>query len=210
MEKYLTFEEREKIIRKEWFPKHEVRWYRYQNHNIYTDDKKRPPDDIMFYHWRNPKHPMTYLVNYCFVRNILFVSGDIGEATYKFSDFVTMNGVANCNVDYFSSKCTSSEYGREYKQWDTPSAVKWFKEFMKREDIVDREEIQEFLKEGLEIMEGEYYGSEWKEFILNHAYGVLDSEDSSYLSDIGMRVSWRCQGHLVGLKMINEQLNKKN
>lgn len=61
-------------------------------------------------------------LEYIYHNGRLFVSGDLGAATYVWYGTDTLEWVSGLNAGYFAGKCEASESGRGYKKWDADRA----------------------------------------------------------------------------------------
>ena len=71
--------------------------------------------EILF--WQKPGTSNCY-VRYCRFGLYLMVTGDLGDAIYKWGDTPTISWIADLDLGYFTGKCIASENGRGYKEWD--------------------------------------------------------------------------------------------
>jgi hypothetical protein len=187
----------EKMIRERWFPGHIA---------------KRIPQaesaGIEVIRWRKPGTSV-YFISYMIRGPYLIVTGDVGDAIYRFSENLSLDLLVACEVDYFASKCTASENGRCYPSWDPDAATAYLEEWIKGgiddEDIEKRRrslcsensaftacQWKEDWKDWLEVFGSGAFGPDWIEF-----------------GEIGRAVDIRCMGHLIGLKMACAQLREQ-
>ncbi len=154
------------------------------------------------------KRPGTgfYYIEFIMHNNYLHVTGDVGEATYWWSDRHDLAWVASCDLGYFHSKCTASPNGRDFKQW-TKALVKARAEEA-LEELEDEKHRKRFYKwKGHHYMDTEF---EWLEWLRSTARGVDEStkgehffgeEYLRHMPGIGYDVDVRCQMHLAALKL---------
>jgi hypothetical protein len=184
----------EQLIRSRWFPNHVA--------------SLSLAGNIQELFWRNPDSG-TYHVQYFLHQNVLFVTGDIGEAVYKWSSPIPeFRWIANCDLDYFAGKCTASESGVGYKEWDASEVTEWLGCY-RTED----EEFDAYCQAQAENADDCAFDSvqtkgDWEQFLTREGeelFGV----DWWELLDIGMRIAMRAHGHLVGIRMAIEQLESR-
>lgn len=91
----------------------------------FTDHRAtcRATGDILDIEWQNPldihwRRPDTGNYAMCFIihRNVVIVTGDVGDAIYGFSQPLTMARLVTFDWHYFWGKCMASETGRKYEQ----------------------------------------------------------------------------------------------
>jgi len=187
-----------KEIRESWFKNHEVKITEFEldGWNAIID-------------WRNP-NDCYFAVRYIIILGgILYVSGDIGEAVYKWYNPISLPSLATFNLDYFSEKCTASPTGPGFLVWNRELVVEQINE-VKKDRIYDAEyskyEIELAAKKAMECVDTQEY---WCEFLgYNIAFHLFGSEPMEF-ADAGLEPEMRCLAHLEGLKMIQERLKKR-
>lgn len=133
-----------------------------------------------------------YYIKYLIQYNTLYVTGDVGNAIYQWSDQINFNFISNCNIDYFKSKCVASEHGRKYEEWDP----QWAKYQINKQYKKFAKELEEgLLSHDLMVQYLEYSLANYD----------LDTEQLCALSNIGFRTSIRCVFHLTGIKLCKEK-----
>lgn len=211
----------EKEIRENWFKDHEAT-IEHHNENLTTIT------------WRK-KGTSIYYISYIIRYNTLFVTGDVGDAVYGWPDRISLEWLAGCDIHYFNGKCAASESGRGYKDWDSKIAEKEWKRqveerFEELKDNIaydrsidnDEEEnkrlahVEELYEEHESLLEHATSSidslQEWVHFMVeeqNTLYEIFGDDWASGLSTIGEVIDNRCLSHLIGLKMIQEKLNKE-
>lgn len=182
MKDYYT--KRQKVIREEWFKDHAPT---FSDHG---------PFKMLL--WRHPDST-NYYVRYIIHSNVLYVSGDIGEAVYIWGQALTWEWLAGLNLDYFAEKCEASETGRDYVGWDERYGNARLKE-LPQSDPATYKKLVELLD--IENCGIDHNRGEWEHRIHQHGWDITDdSETLSHLCEIGQVVNLRCQGHLVGIQM---------
>ena len=182
--------------RTEWF----------KNHVATAHEFRTNVQELKAIDWGNPNGGSTYWMRYIISGATLIVIGDTGDAVFQWSERVTWEFLAGCDLHYFHSKCQASEMGRKFMHWDnrvfSTHADDWMiqNQFSEstREKVLQaaaatsRDELMVWLA-------GDY-----------HPKGcVLD--DPMYKADLlslGDVIHPRCIGMWVGLKMIHEQISK--
>lgn len=127
---------------RDWFLKHIAKFSTYRN----EQDER-----IEFLFWTRPDSSI-YRIRYMIYHNLLFVSGDVGEAIYRWSSEISFSWLAGLDYSYFSGKCQASEVGRDYISWDQDKAVKNLKDYLREQiiDEIDTGEIEDNLISALE------------------------------------------------------------
>ena len=77
--------------------------------------------DVEWLSWREPGTNI-YAIIYLQMGPFLFICGDVGEATFSWSESHDLAWIASCNLDYFLSKCRASESGTRFEIWDEKKA----------------------------------------------------------------------------------------
>lgn len=182
----------EKEIRTTWFPNHVAEVL-----NLATDTG---PTIIQ---WRNPGTTI-YLVRYLLYSNSLIVLGDIGTAIYKFDCAIDVDFFDAMSVDYFSSKCSASEFGLLYRSWCVERAKDSLKNW-----IADGSSTKEIESRRRALVPSAFQAAEnegsWRNWLGIYGRTVFGYAWYTY-ADVGSEVDIRCMGHLIGLQMANEQL----
>jgi len=192
---------REEELTQHWFKDNEVSYY---------SGIVILPDGVELERliWRKPK-TTCYYTQYLRVGQYLMVTGDIGEATYWWTETNNLQWMSQLDLGYFSSKCTASETGRGYHEWDQDLAVHKLKATVT--DIAEglpgtceantkrlMHELHEYCAFScLSCAE------EWNGWCVENASNVFGSDWREQLGGLGDRINLRCQGHLLGLKMVN-------
>lgn len=189
------YENREKDIRKRWFPNHVAKFTSAEIGKAALT-------------WRHPNN-INYYCRYLIEGQFLIVVGDIGEAAYGWSDLITWEFLAGLNLDYFAGKCSASEFGRGYKEWDNDVARYKRKESIYEltvKENISKADLQELaILELLEEHDRHAYHKAGAEYYDESG----DAEGASAISRMGEVIALRCQAHLVGIQMAWEQANKK-
>jgi len=158
--------------------------------------------DIEVLTWKKPG-TNNYMIKYIVSGNTLCVYGDLGEAIYQWSQNISFEWLSGLDLSYFKGKCQASEVGRDFREWDDRTAIKFLKDMEK----------QEYFKwSDLEYLGGteSLYGSrDWEEWLRENGSEVFGEDYWDWAYGIGYRVNIRCEYHLIGLKMAMEQINAK-
>lgn len=106
----LDYEKRAmKEIRERWFREHKA-------------TVSASPNGVTAILWKNPG-TQNFHVCYILWGGTLYVSGDLGAAVYRWGDWLSLQFLAGCSLDYFMGKCCASETGRDYVEWDDEVAA---------------------------------------------------------------------------------------
>lgn len=221
-------EKQEKDIINHWFENHEARYI------TYTVEGGINTEKIEKLIWSRPKvsklSSSVYRVNYICDGQFLYVSGDIDEAVFAWSQKVNLEWISKLDLYYFSAKCMASENGKGYECWEEDVAkinlINYFVEdFMSENDT--KENYEKYIKNKIISKKAQYftdkkikeiesygvYGRPWEsEFNWNiflHEAGMKILGDGfSEFSKIGNTVDMRCQAYLIGLKMALKYLKE--
>lgn len=182
---------REKDIMKWWFPDHEVTHFCESDH-------------ISHLRWQKPG-TCVYQVDYYVTGGTLIVTGDIGDAIYRWSSPVAFHWIAPLSLGYFAEKCVASEVGRSFVEWDERIA----RVYLDWQINNDFEEIQDDPAEKatqwmIDLQNANPHGAiysqhEWTEWLNYHGAEFFGDEYYEHYG-IGNIVNMRCQGHLIGLR----------
>ena len=83
-------------------------------------------DDVKVFDFKKPGTG-TYSQRWVISGGRLIVTGDCYDSIYKWSSSLTLDFLANCNLSYFSGKCTSDKDGYEQKHFDDDHATLYMK-----------------------------------------------------------------------------------
>jgi hypothetical protein len=134
MSKYNNYIQEIPRLREEYFKDHVAELHSKSSFQVCTHPNNVDPNqsrvisDVEILLWENPQSWDCYMTFILF-GGVLYVSGDLGEAVFCMGrDFKTMQSLSSINVDYMSSKCQASEYGKPYYEWNGTVAVKELKQ----------------------------------------------------------------------------------
>ena len=131
----------------------------------------------------------------------LFVSGDLGEATYIWYENVSLKWISGLALSYFKSKCQASESGLGYlwHEWDENTAIEQIKQyFIDNYDPDDPINWEDFCYDN-----GEYYLSsqeEWNHWLEDNAEKFFGQDYWEFAHAFGQITPIRCRLHLLGLQ----------
>lgn len=170
-------------------------WFKYHKAKIIQEE------DIKVLEWRKPGSGY-YGVTYIFNGYYMFVSGDLGDAVFRFTEQARLERIANYSLDYFESKMTA--YHEPTKDFNPDKAKKYLEEMKQENEELFRDDTYEEL---LKLADGCNSVSGWLEG-LSYGNYLGDIDDSwEWLPKIGNETPSRVKAYLIGLKMANEQLN---
>lgn len=193
----------DKTIREEWFTQHEAV-------RVVVADKLAG-HAMWVLNWRKPETGM-YGVRYIIDANKLIVTGDLGYAIYLWSEPITFEFVADCDLGYFSGKCKASEKGYQYTQWYEGEARKELELWV--EEAEENGETKEERRKKLDTLDfdGAWNAISdehtWADWLRTYGRETFRSDDWFDWFNIGIGVDVRCRAHLIGLKMAMEQLGE--
>lgn len=188
-----------KEIREEWFA----------NHKIKSIEGKDGFQKII---WGEEGTRM-YQVDYILSGNMVFITGDLGDATYSLTCAATLDKIKGFDLSYFTGKLTASE--RNKYDFDSALARKQIREvFLDWRDVESISELDKDEKELYnELISQTNNWSECNHFEMG-VYSVyqdtsvhwFDSESASSIADNGKRLSRCFIAYWLGLQMVIEQL----
>lgn len=224
---------------KDRYPDIYSRWFHQHMAERHAYAKVRPedPEPPLWIRWANP-NTCIYLVDYIFRGNTLFVGGDIGHAVYRWSQPISPEFVAGCDLDYFSGKMEAGDRGVSLGLVWQPEVVKrWMAEYCKDkvnqlvedgyglpaepadETATDYSEAEKATARAAGEKRvadelGELYFWEEATYSQNEWSRFMHDHDKFFgvddlPYDCGMDYDVRVAGHLIGLQLAVEQLNAK-
>lgn len=160
--------------------------------------------------WAQPG-TLIYKVVYLIDGNYLFVTGDIGEAIFRWPQPISFKFLASFSLEYFKEKCVAKPSDiecRQFDQWCGRELRSCAEDQLKtmEEEGHDQELIRE-LRDALDNLEHSHR-CEWQQFLNMTDMPKLDAELWSILHDAGYRTDSRCRGMHMGIQLAMEQLNK--
>lgn len=180
-------------IREKWFPEHKATYAEHGDLKVLT--------------WKK-EGTVAYYIRYVFDGSRMYVSGDLGEAVFCFSELVDVDTVSRYSLDYFEEKMRA--YHGNRREFDVDKAMgrlrEWLKELKKKQIEYDHDEMREFFEEARSCSSSH----EWAEVI--NKYDFIEDIEPNYwewMYSAGDEIPFRVQGYLVGLKMAAEQLKEQ-
>jgi hypothetical protein len=156
-----------------------------------------------------------YRVKYQVDERYLIITGDIGDAIFCWSQPVSFDFVAGCDLEYIKGKCVAKPTNIDHRSLDM-----WCEHELR---ACVEEQIRQFREDGEgsalatladELEEGlDDYGhckDEWQQFVSScHWNRDIDAEIASSLFEAGFRTDIGFRGMIMGLRMALEQLKSK-
>lgn len=177
------FDDTCKMIREHWFPKHRVSLRQYNE----LGGQLQPIHELLY---RQPD-TSNYLVRYFLHLGTLFVSGDIGEATYRWSyekDRTSLDWIAHCDFGYFASKLCGLNGAGHGKTWDHS---------ILKQRLLASDAITGRLMDKARGLMGDR--DEWNRFLWDEI-GDIGYDLASQMSEWGLVPNSRVIGHWIGLR----------
>lgn len=152
--------------------------------------------------WRKPGTGI-YGISYLIHGPYLIVTGDCGEAVYQWSQNITFDFVAGCDIGYFHSKCEASDKGRHNVHWDAQLATERFLDALKdriKDLIEDEQDFADPKTHGLYELHNQYIDRfndvqpEWHEYD-HENLKLLEGINDDYFVKKGMN---EALGQLIG------------
>ncbi len=160
--------------------------------------------------WQNPGS-WNYGCRFLIHRRWLCVVGDIGEATYEWSQDLTLEFLASLDFGYFAGKCRASEHGSKYESWDVDVAEACRLDRVKELLATPDDEHHDSFDEEIDALRG--MERPCREDCHDAGESLYkdtgDCDTASSIADLGTVPDGRCIGHFVGLQMAIAQLKAK-
>ncbi len=187
-------------LHREWFKDHKA------------TIKESEPGGMVTLRWAKPGsgfESATYLIG-CHYRGLLVVAGDLGDAMYQWYDRISLEFLADCELDYFAGKCMASESGKPYRQW-YPEKVKAALEEHEEELLEEYEELSPlYVEHKEELLRNADDHHDWIKCLEDLSFDdkghPLGLDWWDYWPGVGWDHDTRLIAHWLGLRMAWEQL----
>lgn len=197
-------EQQQQTIRDHWFDKHTVSRIDSHGGNDYP---------LRRYVWSAPGTSL-YEVVYTFSGNMVFISGDLGDAAYALTCRATLENLASFDLHYFTSKLTA--HSRDKYKFDETYAIEELAELFC--DMCDVDTINDLRKDDRRLYDQlvgaakESASPEQFERAVFEQYDEtsvewFDSESAHLVSRFGRRLSGSLIAYWLGLQMLCDQLD---
>ena len=194
---------------KEWFDKHVAEFKKYD-------------DRVSALSWGRPGSS-SYYTRFVFDGSRMYVTGDIGDAVFCFTEKASIKSIITYGIGYFHGKLSALD--EDKYSFDSDVAIARIREEIA--EIISDEEIDldnasdverkkmidnhiDLLRELIIASESCCNKSGWS-YEVNQRYDDLcdyDCDIAEWIFSAGDIIPYRVQAYLVGLKMAYEQLNK--
>ncbi len=177
-------------IREIWFPDH-IATYEQQG-------------DLKVLKWKK-EGTIAYSIRYVFDGHRMYVTGDLGEALFCFTETADVHIQSDYGLDYFESKLRA--YDGERRDFNSDNAVRALREWLKRikdRDIeYDHDEMREFFDRARNCSSTD----DWAHVVNSTDFiSNLDCDYWEWMYSIGDEMPMRIQSYLIGLKMAFERM----
>lgn len=128
----------------------------------------------------------------------LYVSGDYGDAVYKWPPPVSLQQIAGFGLSYFAGKCTASEVGSVFRCWYPDEASDWVTEW--QNDCGEHRSAFRDAFDDAVVNHDDPFASalEWSIFLGDHGQELFGDGWEEY-ADVGYGWHLRCQLHHEGI-----------
>lgn len=195
-------ENAKKDIRENWFKDHKIK-------------QIEGGDGLQRITWGAEGTSM-YQIKYTLSGNMVFISGDVGDAVYCLTCPATLENLGGFDLSYLTKKLTASE--RKKYTFDERLAKEEIKEYVL--DWCDVERVGELSEEDKDLYDeliAETNNWSSCDQFSTGIYSIysttdvdwFDSESASCISDCGRVLSRTLIAYWIGLQMIGEQLKNK-
>lgn len=195
-------EQAKKEIRENWF----------ENHVIKNIEGEEGFQRISF----GEKGTRMYQVDYVLSDNMVFITGDLGDAAYQLTCQATFENIKGFDLSYFTGKLSAHE--RRRWDFDNHLAQKQIEEYIF--DWCDAEGTEDLSDEELELQQEllsatvnwdlqDHFERAIFSIWENSSVDWFDGEAASCISGCGKRLPRSFIAYWLGLQMINEQLESQ-
>lgn len=192
--------------------KKEIRDRWFKNHTIKSVEGKEGFQRISW----GEKETRMYQVDYVLSGNMVFVTGDLGDAVYSLTCTATLENIKGFNLSYFTGKLTAHE--RERWDFDKHLAQEQIDKYIF--DWRDINYIDELSEDESELYEKLIFATgnwdlqdhfERAIFSIYEKTSVdwFDGEAASCIADCGKRLPYSFIAYWLGLQMVAERLESK-
>ncbi len=172
-------------IKQDWFKEHKATLTKQGNIEVLD--------------WRKPGTG-NFAVRYVFDGYHMYVSGDLGEAVFRFSEAAYLHRIAHYSLDYFEEKMRAFTDAR--RDFNQEKAVKYLKEQLSEDETPDKEAY-----DALFAMINDCSSvREWEHQLFSFDYGRLGGDAWEWISSIGDEIPVRVKSYLIGIKMASAQI----
>ena len=183
--------EQEKEIRENWFKDHVA--------------KLTTHGDLQVLEWRKPDTNI-FAVRYVFDGYHLYVTGDLGEAVFRFTERAYPERQWQYDLDYFEEKLRAFTDAR--RDFDQGRAKEYLAERKADMEDWDQPFDEGIYKELLSLIDQSSTIRDWEAQLYSFDIGRVSSDAYEWLPGIGEIIPMRVRSYLIGLKMAHEQLVK--
>lgn len=192
----------EKEIREQWFGQHEIKL-------------NKGEDGFQRIKWGRPGTRM-YQVDYVLSGNMVFVTGDLGDAAYNLTCLATIDNIQDFDLSYFTGKL--SAHKRRRWDFDSQLAAEEIKEFIfdwcdvehaNELSEKDRRVYKELIDATREWSLHDHFEKAVFSIYEHTSVDWFDGEASSCISNCGQRLPYSFIAYWLGLQMISERLREQ-
>jgi len=164
--------------------------------------------DLQVLNWKRPNNG-TYRCRYVFDGNMMYISGDIGEAVFWLTWKAGIHTFNDLYIGYFKGKMNACSDNK--MDFDSCKAVKrlreWTKQLKENEIEYDHNDMKNLFSLARECDNKEQWG--WR--LQSDEYSFVSDLEPDYWEwfyDIGDEIPARIHAYLIGLQMASEQITK--
>lgn len=196
--------ESETEIRTEWFKDHKAELVYFHKVTLLK------AEEIIVLDWRKPD-TCIFAVRYVFDGNHMYVSGDLGEAVFHFTEKADPDRIAGYNLSYFNEKLKAfADPRRDFNKETAKTYLNdWRKEHSDEAEGFGRKTWAEAWQELYNMAEDCSTVKEWEIKLADFNINRMGNDAWEWIYSIGDEVPLRLQSYLIGLKMAVEQLRVK-
>jgi hypothetical protein len=189
----------EKEIREQWFGNHKIK-------------SIEGEEGFQCIRWGKPG-TRAYQVDYLLSGNMVFVTGDLGDAAYNLTCLATIDNIKDFNLSYFTGKLSA----HEHRRWDFDAdlARSEIKDFIfdwcdvsnaNELNEKDRRVYRELMEATREWSLHDHFEKAVFSIYQHTSVDWFDSEKASCISGCGQRLPRSLIAYWLGLQMISERI----
>jgi len=159
--------------------------------------------DLVVLDWKQPE-TIIFSVRYVFDRNYMYVSGDLGEAVFHFTEKAIPERIARYNTDYFCEKL--SAFSGPKRDFDRLRANEYLNEMTRDWEEAGDKYDKEACDELRGIIEDCSSDEHYHIALAGFDYSRLGNDSFEWISEIGSVIPMRLRAYLLGIQMAVDKL----
>jgi hypothetical protein len=161
--------------------------------------------DIEVLDWRK-SDTCIFAVRYVFDGCHMYVSGDLGEAVFRFTEKACLDRIATYSLDYFDEKMRAfCDAERDFDRGEAKKGLDYWKQNWEDEDV----HVDKVYNELLAMVDDCSSVKEWECKLYDYDINKVGYDSWEWLPGVGSVIPMRVESYLIGLKMAAKQLELK-